>query len=67
MRVKASVGRGAKKNDTLMTRVGILKLTAEIEALPFEEHHLLARLLRLIQNRGLRSVVEAAAAAVEDE
>ncbi len=60
MRIQASVGRGAKKTDSLSTRVGKLTLTAEFAGLPFNEYGLLARLYRQIDNQGLNHVVEAA-------
>ena len=60
MRIQASVGRGAKKTDSIRTRVGKLTLTAQIAGLPFNEYGLLARLCRQIDDHGVNHVVEAA-------
>ncbi len=65
MRIQVSVGRGAKKTDSLTTRVGKMTLTAELAALPYDEYRLLSRLFRQINKNGLRHVVEASEAARE--
>ena len=62
MRIQATIGKGAKKTDSICNRIGKLTLTAELSGLPFDEYGLLSRLYRQIDKKGINHVVESAEA-----